>query len=460
MPNLLDFTDIPIKYLCPITRQIMSEPVIAKDGHTYEKEAIEKYFASQPYSIKISPITRQSISTELTINWYAKKDIADYLQQHPNLHNNVDAIYLPDSWKQQMIKAIKNNNIMEVNNLLDKNIILLTDELFQGYTAIHLAAAFGSINLIDTLLDKIIKLNKTDVILHKTLPPNLNIINLNKLLKNLLLRIPHSPIIQKKCDLLVKLGADIEQPDINNSYNTLLHKCIIKNNIKSVKWLINHGANIESCNTLNNTPLLLAVLFNHSKLSKILLNNNANPLAINNNNQSALFLAILNNNNIISYFINKDQAHLPPLHLALHMHNEQLFYTLLQYKRFIDLTDTNGNTALHISARLGLDVIVKSLLDAGANYLLTNNHGLSPLELAIINNQPATIKLLLSKTIETLKINLFAEEQSHRTYLELAQEEQFTKNKILFLYSLSPKLPQTARTNFSNLPSNFYRLTL
>ena len=149
MPNLLNFNDIPIKYLCPITRQIMSEPVIAKDGHTYEKEAIERYFASQPYYIKISPITRQQISTELTLNWYAKKDIADYLEQHPNLHSNIEMTYLPDSWKQQMIDAIKNNNILAVNNLLDKNIILLTDELFPGYTAIHLAAAFGSINLIE-----------------------------------------------------------------------------------------------------------------------------------------------------------------------------------------------------------------------------------------------------------------------------------------------------------------------
>ena len=35
---------IPANYLCPITVQIMFDPVIAEDGCTYEREAIEKWF--------------------------------------------------------------------------------------------------------------------------------------------------------------------------------------------------------------------------------------------------------------------------------------------------------------------------------------------------------------------------------------------------------------------------------
>jgi len=34
-------------YMCPLTKQIMSDPVIAADGFTYEREAIEQWFRSQ-----------------------------------------------------------------------------------------------------------------------------------------------------------------------------------------------------------------------------------------------------------------------------------------------------------------------------------------------------------------------------------------------------------------------------
>ena len=35
-------TDIPHAFLCPITYEVMREPVVCADGHTYEEEAIEE----------------------------------------------------------------------------------------------------------------------------------------------------------------------------------------------------------------------------------------------------------------------------------------------------------------------------------------------------------------------------------------------------------------------------------
>merc|ERR1712217_596574 len=35
--------DIPPRFTCPITKEIMKDPVIAFDGNTYERTAIEKY---------------------------------------------------------------------------------------------------------------------------------------------------------------------------------------------------------------------------------------------------------------------------------------------------------------------------------------------------------------------------------------------------------------------------------
>ena len=41
--NKLDLPSIPYDYLCPITKEIMIDPVIAMDGHTYEREAVENH---------------------------------------------------------------------------------------------------------------------------------------------------------------------------------------------------------------------------------------------------------------------------------------------------------------------------------------------------------------------------------------------------------------------------------
>jgi hypothetical protein len=34
---------IPEVFVCPITMEVMRDPVIAADGHTYEREAIENW---------------------------------------------------------------------------------------------------------------------------------------------------------------------------------------------------------------------------------------------------------------------------------------------------------------------------------------------------------------------------------------------------------------------------------
>lgn len=38
-------TDPPYDYLCPITLELMEDPVMTSDGDTYEKDAIEQWFS-------------------------------------------------------------------------------------------------------------------------------------------------------------------------------------------------------------------------------------------------------------------------------------------------------------------------------------------------------------------------------------------------------------------------------
>lgn len=59
---------------CKITHDIMTDPVIASDGHTYEREAITEWLKNND----TSPITREKISNTLIPNLLIKSVLSDY----------------------------------------------------------------------------------------------------------------------------------------------------------------------------------------------------------------------------------------------------------------------------------------------------------------------------------------------------------------------------------------------
>jgi len=62
------FEEPPTQLLCPITQEVMDFPVMAADGHTYERDAIQEYF-SRNKSVVRSPVTNQALpSLELIPN--------------------------------------------------------------------------------------------------------------------------------------------------------------------------------------------------------------------------------------------------------------------------------------------------------------------------------------------------------------------------------------------------------
>uniref|UniRef100_A0AAY5L6F4 WD repeat, SAM and U-box domain-containing protein 1 n=1 Tax=Esox lucius TaxID=8010 RepID=A0AAY5L6F4_ESOLU len=55
-------TGVPDEFLCPITRELMMDPVIAADGYSYERAAIESWIATKNRS---SPMTNLPLQTTL-----------------------------------------------------------------------------------------------------------------------------------------------------------------------------------------------------------------------------------------------------------------------------------------------------------------------------------------------------------------------------------------------------------
>jgi len=54
----IDEEDIPEQYICPITQEIMKDPVTCKDGSTYERSAIEDWIEKKG----TSPLTREPLT--------------------------------------------------------------------------------------------------------------------------------------------------------------------------------------------------------------------------------------------------------------------------------------------------------------------------------------------------------------------------------------------------------------
>ena len=67
-------------FMCPITREVMEYPVLARDGNSYERSAIEAHIAGQPTFR--SPITNIVIDSEpLTPINYLRSDIQSKLEE-------------------------------------------------------------------------------------------------------------------------------------------------------------------------------------------------------------------------------------------------------------------------------------------------------------------------------------------------------------------------------------------
>lgn len=69
-----DFDDVPKHLVCPLSLTIMNNPVIASDGHTYEKNAIQSWMVQK----KTSPISRDELLPHLFPNLQLRNQIDDW----------------------------------------------------------------------------------------------------------------------------------------------------------------------------------------------------------------------------------------------------------------------------------------------------------------------------------------------------------------------------------------------
>eukprot|EP00310_Coccolithus_braarudii_P024523 CAMPEP_0183343416 /NCGR_PEP_ID=MMETSP0164_2-20130417/9339_1 /TAXON_ID=221442 /ORGANISM="Coccolithus pelagicus ssp braarudi, Strain PLY182g" /LENGTH=376 /DNA_ID=CAMNT_0025514233 /DNA_START=19 /DNA_END=1149 /DNA_ORIENTATION=- len=93
-------TRVPDSFVCPITSELMADPVSTSDGFTYEREAIEQWLAS---GHNTSPLTGEPLPrSELTPNHALRSAIEHFVADDPELKEQLYRPHDKESIQHQL----------------------------------------------------------------------------------------------------------------------------------------------------------------------------------------------------------------------------------------------------------------------------------------------------------------------------------------------------------------------
>jgi len=99
---------------CPITRRIMSDPVVTALGDTFEREAIEEWLRSRD----TNPTTGESLPNKhLSFNKTVKQMVDVFLETNPSYQLNMDERYVPRKLVQKLKESF--SDVSQLNHLLN-----------------------------------------------------------------------------------------------------------------------------------------------------------------------------------------------------------------------------------------------------------------------------------------------------------------------------------------------------
>ena len=79
------------EYICPLTLYYMENPVIASDGHIYEKDAIIKWYNQDVKHL--SPMNRKVLDGKFVEKTELKKEIDDFLKKNNIKREKKDLVF-------------------------------------------------------------------------------------------------------------------------------------------------------------------------------------------------------------------------------------------------------------------------------------------------------------------------------------------------------------------------------
>ncbi|XP_018794281.1 PREDICTED: rabankyrin-5 [Bactrocera latifrons] len=267
---------------------------------------------------------------------------------------------------------------------------------------------------------------------------------------------------------LIKSQCDIDSPrqpgpkgeggDEANDKASPLHVCCHWGLIKVLQALIDHGANVNALDINNQTPIHIAIRNQHEEIISILLchpnidlrirdHEGNTPFAqallvrnhkaaerilerlpnaaeqMDNRGRNFLHLAILKDDLESVLFLLSVQVDVnsrvhdvnqsTPLHLAASSRNEMIMRTLILAGARVSETDATQKTPLHISADQGNLAAVSALLQNNADYDSVDSDGNNALHIAVRRGYLSIVRELLTES----QIDAEAVNQKGRTPL-------------------------------------------
>ncbi len=137
---------MPDDLLCPITHEIIIDPVIASDGHTYERVAIEEWFKTNDTSPFNIHLPHKYLNHSIDI----KNRIHNFLKEHPQYIN------------KQFFEDIKYGDLKVITKHLNLGVNLKSKDE-NGNTALHIAIIHDQKDLFTYLVEKDINIEEKNI---------------------------------------------------------------------------------------------------------------------------------------------------------------------------------------------------------------------------------------------------------------------------------------------------------